>query len=140
MVAGLDAAAELGHHHLLAVADAEDRHAEREDLGRRARAALLGDAGRAAGEDHRLRAEGAQEAGVDCLERVDLAVDPGLAEPPGDQLGDLAAEVDDQEALVVGMGHRQRNRVVRTVPQEVCRPALRTRNYQYPSDIAGAVQ
>ena len=56
VVAGFDAAAELGHHGLLAVADAEDGDAEGEDLGGGARAAGVGDAGRAAGEDDGQRA------------------------------------------------------------------------------------
>ena len=107
-VAGFDLAAELGHHGLLAVADAEDRDAEGEDLGRGARAAGVGDAGRAAGEDDGLRAEGGEEGGVDLLVGVDLAVDADLAQAAGDQLGDLAAEVDDEEALVVGVRHRLR--------------------------------
>ena len=108
MVAGFDLAAELRHHRLLAVADAEDGDAEGEDLGGGARAAGLGDAGGAAGEDDGLRAERGEEGGVDLLVGVDLAVDPRLAQAAGDQLGDLAAEVDDEKALVVGVRHRLR--------------------------------
>ena len=104
-VAGFDLAAELGHHGLLAVADAEDGDAEGEDLGRGARAAGVDDRGRAAGEDDGLRAEIGEESGVDPLVGVDLAVDAELAQAAGDQLGDLAAEVDDEEALVVGVRH-----------------------------------
>ena len=54
-VAGFDLAAELGHHRLLAVADAEHRDAEGEDFGRGAGAACVDDRGRAAGEDDGLR-------------------------------------------------------------------------------------
>jgi hypothetical protein len=32
---------------------------------------------------------------------MDLAVDPDLAEPPGDELGHLTAEIDDQDVFVV---------------------------------------
>ena len=46
-----------------------------------------------------------EEGGVDLLVGVDLAVDARLAQPAGDQLGDLAAEVDDEQALVAGRGH-----------------------------------
>ena len=53
-MAALDLAAELLGHRLLAVADAEDRHAGLEDGLRRARAFALGDRGRAAGEDDGL--------------------------------------------------------------------------------------
>ena len=108
VVAALDPAAERVHHRLLAVADAEHRHAEREDLGVGAGAAGVGDAGGAAGEDDRLRAEGGEEGGGHAVEGVDLAVDARLAQPAGDQLGDLAAEIDDEQALVRGLGHRLR--------------------------------
>jgi hypothetical protein len=33
---------------------------------------------------------------------VDLAIDAALADAPGDELRDLAAEVDDENAFVVG--------------------------------------
>ena len=36
---------------------------------------------------------------VDRLEGMDLAVHPGLAHAPGDQLGDLGTEIDDQQAV-----------------------------------------
>ena len=58
-----------------------------------------------AGPPERMTASGperGEEGGVDLLVRVDLAVDPRLAQPPRDQLGDLAAEVDDEQALVLG--------------------------------------
>jgi hypothetical protein len=42
--------------------------------------------------------------GLGLVERMDLAIDAGLAHPAGDQLGHLAAEIDDQNALVVGFG------------------------------------
>ena len=55
-VAGrLDLAAELRDHRLLAVADAEHRHAGVETRSRRARRARIVHARRAAGEDDRLR-------------------------------------------------------------------------------------
>ena len=75
VVAGFDPAAELGHHGLLAVADAEDGDAEGEDLRGGARAAVGGDAGGAAGEDDGLRPERGEEGGVDAVVGVDFAVD-----------------------------------------------------------------
>ena len=36
---------------------------------------------------------------VGAVERRDLAIDPGLAHPPGDQLGHLAAEIDDEDGI-----------------------------------------
>ena len=54
---GLDPAAELGAHGLLAVADAEHRHAELEHGGGCARARGLVGRGGAAGEDDRGRGE-----------------------------------------------------------------------------------
>ena len=99
-MAGLDLAAELMRHGLLAVADAEHRQAGLVDRHRGERRVLVEHRGRSAGEDDRLRLHLAQR-GFSLLERRDLAIDPLLAHPPGDELGDLRAEIDD-ENLVVG--------------------------------------
>ena len=98
VVGALGLAAELHAHRHLAVADAEHRHAGLEHDLRRARAADLGGRGRAAGQDHRLRLD-ALEGLLGLLERHDLGIDAGLAHPPGDQLGDLAAEIDDEDGV-----------------------------------------
>ena len=100
-MAALDLAAELQRQRLLAVADGEDRNARLEHLLRRARAALVDHRGRAAREDHALgphRGEGLGGA----VERVDFAVDAGFAEAARDQLGDLRAEVDDEDGVLRG--------------------------------------
>ncbi len=68
------------------------------------RGARLVDRRRAAGQDDRLRAAG-QHLGDRHGVRDDLGVDPGLADPAGDQLGVLRPEVDDEDQVVVG-GHR----------------------------------
>jgi hypothetical protein len=47
-----------------------------------------------------LGANSGQEGVGDVLERVDLAIDVQLAQAAGDQLRDLAAEIDDQQAFV----------------------------------------
>src|SRR5690606_27597198 len=100
-------AAELVHHDHLAVADAEHRHAGAEHLVRGAGAPLVLDAGGAAGEDYGAGCQPLDHGRVDTVERMDLAVNAVLSQAPGDQLGDLAAEVDDQAGLVLRGGtHR----------------------------------
>src|SRR5262249_17464408 len=99
MVAALDRAAELARHGLFAIADAKHRQARPIEFGRRQRRVGVEDRGRAAGEDHSPwlpRGKGV----TGLLERRDLAVDPLFAHAPGDQLGDLGAEVDDQDVVV----------------------------------------
>ena len=100
VVAAFDAAAHLRHHGLLAVADAEHRQAGLEHPVGRARRAELGDAGRAARQDHGLGLEPLQRL-LGLVERHDLGVDALLAHAPRDQLRDLAAEIDDED----GVGH-----------------------------------
>ncbi len=99
-------------HHLLAIADAEDRHAGLEDRLRRARRTFLQHGGRTAGQDHRLgRQRGKGLGGL--LKRRDLAIDAGLAHAPRDELRHLRAEIDDQHLVVtldnvlmqIGLGH-----------------------------------
>ena len=104
MMAALHFAAELLGHRHLPVADAEHRHARREDRLRRARTARVGHGGGAAGEDHRLGLH-FRKGALGALERRDFAIDARLAHAARDQLRELAAEVDDQQ-LVVGGGGR----------------------------------
>ena len=104
-VAAFDLAAEAMHHHLLAIADAEDRDAHVEDARRRHRRAFGKDRSRTAGEDHGLGGKGAEEGVVHLVERVDLAIDVQLAQAARDQLRHLAAEVDDEEAVMRALGH-----------------------------------
>ena len=98
LVGGDDLAAELLVQRLLAVADGEQWNAAVEHDLRRPRAAVLGHRRRSAREDH---APGLKP--LECLlgsvERSDLAIDAGLAHAPRDQLGHLAAEVDDEDGL-----------------------------------------
>ena len=49
-----------------------------------------------------LGANSARKAPVDSLVRVDFAVDVQLAQAARDQLRHLAAEVDDQKAVMLG--------------------------------------
>ncbi len=101
MMAGLDLAAELRRHGLLAVADAEHRHAGLVDRQRRQRRVLVEHRSGAAGQNHAFRPHRAERA-FGFLERHDLAIDLLLAHAPGDELRHLRAEIDD-ENLVVGL-------------------------------------
>ena len=101
MMAGLDLAAELLRHRLLAVADAEHRHAGLVDRGGGERRVLVEHRGRAAGEDHRLRPHRARRLPRRFLVGHDLAIDALLAHAPRDQLGHLRAEIDDEDLVVV---------------------------------------
>src|SRR5215469_12284907 len=56
---------------------------------------------RAAGKDHALGAHGS-ERGLRVLIGNDLAIDFLLAHPPGDELGHLRAEIDDEYLVVHG--------------------------------------
>src|SRR6185312_9035599 len=94
-----DAAAELGAHRLHAIADREDWHAELEDDPRRARRRCQRYRGRPARQDHGPRGEVADFIGRH-REGMNLAIHPVLADAPGDELGDLAAEIEDQDAVV----------------------------------------
>ena len=101
VMAALDHAAELRRHRLLAVADAEDRHPGVIDRGRRQRRTGVEHRGRPAGEDHPFRPQ-RLEGLVRLLERHDLAIDLLLADAPGNELGDLRSEIDDQNLVVAG--------------------------------------
>ena len=59
--------------------------------------------GRTAGQDEGAGVELLDARGVG-VERPDLAVDSGFAQPPGDQLRDLAAEIENQDAFGGGGG------------------------------------
>ncbi len=104
LVVGIDdLAAQLRAYGLLAIADAEHRQAEIEGALGRARRGHLGDAGRAARQDDSLRPERLDRGTVQAVVRMDLAVDAGLAHPAGDQLGHLASEIDDEDAVGHGL-------------------------------------
>jgi hypothetical protein len=98
MLGDLDGATEFGAHGLLAVADAEHRQSEGEDLRRGARRHRLGDARRPARQDDAAQALPRQRR-LDAAERHDLGIHAGLAHPPRDQLGVLGAEIDNQDVL-----------------------------------------
>src|SRR5918998_953758 len=87
--------AEEERHELHPVADAEHRHVEVEERGVHPRGVVLVDAAGATGEDYALRVAGLYLL-YGGVVGDQLRVDAGLADPAGDQLGVLAAEVQDQ--------------------------------------------
>ena len=107
VVGGLHLAAQLGAHGLLAIADAEHGKAAGEDPVRRAGAAALMHGGGAARQDDALEARPVQRL-FGRLEGDDLRIDPRLADAPGDELGDLGAEVDDEDTVLHGGSLRRK--------------------------------
>ena len=103
-VAAFDLAAELLRHGLHAIADAQHRHAEFEHRLGRAVGGVFVDAGVAAGEDHALERAiagiGAHPVVADVA-GVDFAEHMGFAHAAGDQLGDLGAEIEDEDLRVL---------------------------------------
>ena len=99
-VAGAHFAAQLVAHHLLAIADAKDRHACSKQHFGRARAAFVGHAGGRAGQDDAFGAHPV-ERGFGHAERGNLAIDARFPHAACDQLGHLAAEIDDEDGIGV---------------------------------------
>ena len=101
MMPALDLATELVRHRLLAVADAEHRHARFIDRFRRERRILIENRRGPAREDDGLRLH-LTESSFGLLVRNDLGIDLFLPDPARDELGDLGAEIDDQNLVVHG--------------------------------------
>ena len=99
-------AAQLGAQGLLAIADRQDRQAAIDHRLRRARAAFIGHRSRPARQDYAFGLH-PREGRLGGVERHDLGIDPRLADAPGDQLGDLAAEVDDEDGICGLDGHEE---------------------------------
>ena len=97
--ARLDLAAELLGHRLHAVADAEDGNARGEDGFARLVVRFFIGAHVRAREDDALRVERADEVGGDVV-GVNFAVNVGFAHATGDELRHLAAEVENENAVV----------------------------------------
>ncbi len=97
-VAAADITAKLRHHHLLAIANAEHRHAALENGRRHARAVIVEHRRRRSGQDHAARLHPCKGFSG-SVERRDLAIDACLADTPRDQLCHLAAEIDDQDRI-----------------------------------------
>ena len=101
-VPAFDLAAERSHHGLLAIANAEHRHAGGEHGLRRLRRARLMHAGRAARQDDGAR-RACGKRRFRLVVRHDFRIDARLAHAPRDQLRHLAAEIDDQHPVVLGL-------------------------------------
>ncbi len=104
-VAALHRPAELGAEGHFAIADTQDRNPEREQAGVGRRALAVVGASRTARQDHRRRRVGQDRPGGLVVGR-DLAIDAALAQAPGDELGHLTAEIDDQNLLAGRHGPR----------------------------------
>ena len=98
-IGALDAAAEDVDHRLHPVADAQHRDLELQQLTSQLRCALRVDGGRAARQDQRRRAPLADPLHGGVVGQQ-LGEHPALADPPGNQLGVLPPEVEDQYFLV----------------------------------------
>ena len=97
-MARTDLAAQLVAHDLLAVADAEDGQAAVEQYLRGARGSLVAYAGGRARQDDALGLE-AVEGLFRLCEGGDFRVDASFAHAARDELGDLAAEIDDEDGI-----------------------------------------
>ena len=103
-VRGADPAPQLGAHGLLAVADAEDRHAAREHRPGRARREVVHRRRGSPGQDDRPQVgAGRRQRRFGAIERRDLAIDATFAHAPGDELRVLRTEIDHQDALGHGV-------------------------------------
>ena len=89
-------AAELVHHHLLAIADAQDRDPATPYRGVRLGSLIVVHGHRAAGQDDGARAA-AFKLFVGRVVREELAVDVQFSHPTRDELRELAAEVKDDD-------------------------------------------
>ena len=98
LVGALNLAAQRRTHGLLAVTDAEHGQAHLEPGGIRARRLIGRYRRRAAGKDQRTGLERRDFAGIDVV-RSDLAINPILAHPAGDQLSQLGAKIEDEDAI-----------------------------------------
>jgi len=94
----LHLAAQRRHHGLLAIANAEHGHAGAEHRLWGLRRAALMHASGTARQDDGLGQNGA-EARFGLIERHDLGIDPRLAHAARNELGHLAAEIDDQHPV-----------------------------------------
>ena len=97
----LNLAAELGAHGLLAIANPQHRDTAGEDRGIGLRRIVPMGRMRRARQDNRLGRIGVDEGLVGAVIGMDFAEDAALAQTPRDQLGDLAAKVDDEGFFVL---------------------------------------
>ena len=94
--AKFDLAPEMMGHELHPVADAEDRNSERKNLWIRMRCAFVVNARRSPRKDNAFRRQGCDFPGRD-IELDDLRIDLAFPDTPGDDLGVLRSEIEDQD-------------------------------------------
>src|SRR3546814_9979165 len=98
MIGGRHPTAQLRGHGLLAIADAEHRHARLEHPLRRTRAFLKRDRRRAARKDDALGPQPVERR-LGAAEGRDFAIDPGLPHAASDKLRHLARTDENTSAL-----------------------------------------
>jgi len=105
LAGGHHLATEMAGQQLHAVADAEHRHPEVEQgLGHRGSALVIDRLG-PAGKDDAARCEGPDRLQLH-IEGMQFAIDMGFAHPPGNELGILGTEIEDQYLFAVNiLGH-----------------------------------
>ena len=106
VVPALHLAAELRRQKHLAIADAEHRNPRLEHDLRRPGAVCFRGRGRPAREDHRPGLHPGKSLGG-LLEGDDFRINPHLAHPPGNELGDLGTEVDNEDLVVSLLCHAE---------------------------------
>ena len=104
-MARLNLAAQLMHHHLLAITDAQNRNAQIENLLRGTRRSLAGHTIRPPGKDHSFGRHLAHHFHGHILIWVDFTIDIQLAQTTGNQLRHLATKVDNKQAVVGCLCH-----------------------------------
>ena len=102
MIRCLHPPAKLRAHGLLAIADAQHRHACLEDIRVSLGAVLPARRMRGTRKDDGLGAILLHELRIGAVIGMDLAIDAALAQAPCDKLGHLTAEIDNQGAFVFG--------------------------------------
>ena len=103
-IGGFGRTAELGGQGLHAVADAEDRQSGIENFLRRLRRTMQRGRLRPPGQHDALRTI-SRDLGRIMIPGPDLAIDTDLANAPRDQLRVLRTEIEDQDLVVVEVGH-----------------------------------
>ncbi len=99
-----DPPAEVAAHELHAVADSQNRHAEFKEFLGDGRSTLLVDRLGAAGKDDTPGSEVPDSLQVH-VEGMQFAVDMCLPHPPGNELGVLGAEVENEDFFAVYVVH-----------------------------------
>ncbi len=115
MVPALNLSAELRRQKHLAIANSENRNTGLKNDLRRPGAALFGRRCGPTRQDYRLGLHPGKSLGC-LLEGNYFRVNPHLAHPPGNELGNLGTEIDNENLIMHGEPLRE--------PAGVCKMAL----------------